>query len=106
VVCPSVKPEAFGRIAIEAQASSRIIIATKIGGSLETIIDGETGFLIEVGEVEKFAELIDEVLDFSQEHAKTITSKARQHVEEKFSNEKMCGETIAVYRSLLSAEQI
>jgi glycosyltransferase involved in cell wall biosynthesis len=102
VICPSVKPEAFGRIAIEAQATSRIIISTKIGGSLETIIDGKTGFLVEVGESQKLAELIDQVLNFSDEKAQEIGIAARKNVEEKFSNQKMCDDTIKVYRSLAS----
>ncbi len=101
VVCPSVRAEAFGRIAIEAQASSRIIISTKIGGSLETVIDGKTGFLVEVNDVEKFAELIDKVLEMSKEEADKMGVAGRKNVEENFSNEKMCGETIKVYREVL-----
>ncbi len=102
VICPSIKPEAFGRVAIEAQASSRIIIATKIGGSLETIIDGKTGFLVEPQNVEKLTELIDKVLDFSDEKTYEIATAARAHTEEKFSNEKMCINTIEIYKSLIS----
>ncbi len=101
VVCPSVRAEAFGRIAIEAQASSRIIISTKIGGSLETVIDGKTGFLVEVNDVEKFAELIDKALEMSKEEADQMGAAGRKNVEENFSNEKMCGETIKVYREVL-----
>lgn len=101
VVCPSVRPEAFGRIAIEAQASSRIIISTKIGGSLETVIDGKTGFLVEVNDVEKFAELIDQVLEMPKEAADQMGEAGRKNIEENFSNEKMCGDTIKVYRDVL-----
>ncbi len=101
VVCPSVRAEAFGRIAIEAQASSRIIIATKIGGSLETIIDGKTGFLVEVGDVEKFAQLIDKALEMPKEEADEMGVAGRKNIEENFSNEKMCNETIKVYREVL-----
>ncbi len=102
VVCPSVKPEAFGRIAIEAQAASKIIIATKIGGSLETIIDGKTGFLVENGDVEKFAQLIDHALTMSKSEVDVITSAARKNIEENFSNEKMCDETLRVYEDVLA----
>ncbi len=101
VVCPSVRAEAFGRIAIEAQASSRIIIATKIGGSLETVIDGKTGFLVEVGDVEKFAQLIDKALEMPKEEADEMGAAGRKNIEENFSNEKMCNETIKVYREVL-----
>ncbi len=46
VLSCSTQPEAFGRIAIEAQAMGRPIIATAHGGALETIIDKQTGFLV------------------------------------------------------------
>lgn len=101
VVCPSIRPEAFGRIAIEAQASNRIIISTKIGGSLETIIDGKTGFLVEVNDVENFAKLIDAALEMSKEEADKMGNAGRKNVEENFSNEKMCAETIKVYKEIL-----
>jgi len=101
VVCPSVKPEAFGRISIEAQASSKVIIATRIGGSLETIINEKTGFLVDVGDAERFAQLIDRALDMSKADADEMGAAARKNIEENFSNEKMCNETLKVYRSLL-----
>lgn len=101
VVCPSVRPEAFGRIAIEAQASNRIIISTKIGGSLETVIEGKTGFLVDVNDSEKFAELIDKVLTMPKEQADEMGNAGRKNIEENFSNEKMCGETIKVYKEVL-----
>lgn len=101
VVCPSVRPEAFGRIAIEAQASGKIIIATKIGGSLDTVIDGETGFLVELGDTEKFARLIDRALEMPKSEADRMGIAARKNVEENFSNEKMCNKTLSLYRELL-----
>ena len=100
-VCPSLRAEAFGRIAIEAQASNRIIIATKIGGALETIIDGKTGFLVEVGDVEGFAKVIDQVLEMPKDETDKIGIDARKNVTDNFSNEKMCNETLKIYRSLL-----
>jgi len=101
VVCPSVRAEAFGRISIEAQASSRIIIATKIGGSLETVIEGKTGFLVDVNDSAEFAQKIDQVLNMSKEESDKMGFEGRKNVEENFSNEKMCNETIRVYREVL-----
>lgn len=45
-VSASTKPEAFGRVAVEAMAMGVPVVATGIGGSAETILDGQTGFLI------------------------------------------------------------
>lgn len=103
VISPSVKPEAFGRIAIEAQAAGKVIISTKIGGALETIIDGETGFLAEVGDKEKLAQLIDRVLDMPGDELEKIGKAARKNIEANFSNEKLCNETIALYKRLLNS---
>lgn len=106
VICPSVRPEAFGRIAIEAQASSRMIIATKIGGSLETVIDGKTGFLVDVNDSDKLAQMIDEVLNFSQDQVAEIEQAARKNIEENFSNDMMCAKTIAVYKEFKNSQKI
>jgi glycosyltransferase involved in cell wall biosynthesis len=101
VISSSVKPEAFGRVAIESQAMERITIATKIGGSLETVVENKTGFLVEVDDQERLAELIDHALELSQEEAKAIGKSARDHIVKNFSNEKMCDDTIAIYRELI-----
>ena len=45
VVSSSIKPESFGRVAVEAQAMGKPIIASNIGGSKETILNGKSGFL-------------------------------------------------------------
>ena len=49
VVSASVEPEAFGRVAVEAQSMEKPIIASDIGGSNETIVDKQTGFLFKSG---------------------------------------------------------
>lgn len=101
VISASIKPEAFGRIAIEAAAMEKIIIATNIGGSLETIIDKETGFLVKPNDSEELAKMIDYCLNLYPKQKEIITSKARKHVEENFSNQAMHDKTIALYRSLI-----
>ena len=47
VVSASVEPEAFGRVAVEAQSMEKPMIASNIGGSNETIVNDKTGFLFE-----------------------------------------------------------
>ncbi len=101
VISASIRPEAFGRIAIEAQASNRLVIATNIGGSLETIIDNSTGFLVEVNNIEALALKIDEALNLPADKYLAITANARNHIIANFSNDKMYEQTIAIYRNLL-----
>lgn len=100
VISASIKPEAFGRVAIEAQAMKKVIIATKIGGSLETIIDKKTGFLVKNGDVNALAKLIDKVLKMKDEETKAIGEAARINVEKNFSNQLMYQRTIEVYKKM------
>ncbi|NBX52357.1 MAG: glycosyltransferase [Proteobacteria bacterium] len=102
VVAPSVRPEAFGRISIEAQASCKIIIATKIGGALETIIDKETGYLVEPNDVNALADIIDFVLQMPKEQAEKMGLAGRKNIEKNFSNDLMCQKTLEVYQKLLN----
>ena len=46
LVLPSIRPEPFGMVVLEAMAAGRPVIATAHGGPLETIIDGKTGYLV------------------------------------------------------------
>ena len=46
IIMPSVTPEPFGRIILEAQALGKIPIAFDHGGASETIINGKNGFLV------------------------------------------------------------
>ena len=101
VVAPSVRPEAFGRIAIEAQASSKIIVATKIGGALETVIEEQTGFLVEPFDTQNLADVIDKILTMPKEEIEKIGLAGRKNVEDNFSNDLMCQKTIEVYKKLL-----
>jgi N-acetyl-alpha-D-glucosaminyl L-malate synthase BshA len=48
--------ESFGLAALEAMACEVPVIASRVGGIPEVVTDGETGFLSEVGNVEKMAE--------------------------------------------------
>jgi glycosyltransferase involved in cell wall biosynthesis len=101
VISASTNPEAFGRVAIEAGAMGKIIIATNIGGSLETVIDGKTGFLVEVRNVDKLAETIDKVLAMDETKKEQIEQKAVEHITNNFSNQKMLDETMEFYKQIL-----
>jgi len=101
VVSASTKPEAFGRVAIEGQAMGKIVIATNHGGSQETVIDGETGFLVKFGDPMDLAHKIDHVLSMTNRKQKMMGTKAIKHVRENFTLKTMCKETLAVYGECL-----
>ena len=101
VVSPSIEPEAFGRVAVEAQAMQKPIIASDFGGSQETIIDGKTGFLFKNGSSESLAEYLNNVIETDKDKLQSIGNEGRKNVLHKFDVEKMCQSTFTEYKKLL-----
>jgi len=97
----SSQPEAFGRVIPEAQAMGTLVIATAHGGACETIVDGETGFLVPPGDVAALAARLDDVLDMTHEAKAQMRNAAIRSVREKFSIAETCRRTLAVYRDIL-----
>ena len=102
VVSASIEPEAFGRVAVEAQSMERPIIASNIGGSNETIIDEKTGFLYEAGNPKSLSKKILKILYFDETTLKTIGIAGRKNIIQKFNVEKMCFSTYSEYKRLLN----
>jgi glycosyltransferase involved in cell wall biosynthesis len=105
VVSASTDPEAFGRVAVEAQAMGRPVIATAHGGALETVADGETGWLVAPGDAAALAGAIDRALSLEPAARARIGAAGVEHVRRRFTTEAMCAGTLAVYRSLLGVEE-
>jgi len=102
VVSASIEPEAFGRVAVEAQSMEKPIIASDIGGSNETIINNKTGFLFESGNAEFLSKKIIEVLNLDESRLKSIGIEGRKNIIKKFNVEKMCFSTYSEYKKLLN----
>ena len=102
VVSASIEPEAFGRVAVEAQSMEKLIIASDIGGSNETIVDKQTGFFFKSGDPESLCKKIVEVLKFNKYKLKSIGIEGRKNVIKKFNVEKMCFSTYSEYKKLLN----
>jgi glycosyltransferase involved in cell wall biosynthesis len=81
---------------IEAQAAGVPVVATPVGGIRETVIDGETGWLVPPRDPDALAERISWVLDNPSE-ASRVAVEARRRVLERFSVERMVAETLALY---------
>ena len=102
IVSSSIEPEAFGRVAVEAQSMEKIIIASNIGGSNETIIDEKTGHLFESGNPKSLSEKILKVLNLDDTTLKTVGIEGRKNVIKKFNVEKMCFSTYSEYKKLIN----
>ena len=102
VVSASVEPEAFGRVAVEAQSMEKLIIASNIGGSNETIINGKTGLLFDSGDPKSLCKKIIEGLTMDETLIKLIGKEGRKNIIKKFNVEKMCFSTYSEYKRLLN----
>ena len=101
VVSSSIEPEAFGRVAVEAQAMEKPIIASDLGGSKETIINGKSGFLFKSGDPRELAKALNNVKTLDKEALYSIGNEGRKNVTKKFDVEKMCHTTFTKYQKIL-----
>lgn len=101
VVMPSVTPEPFGRIILEAQALGKIPIAFDHGGASETIIDGKNGFLADPVKVESLAEKISMALSLKPTNREKMSEFSKKAVSKNFSHDKMCKLTLSLYKQCI-----
>ncbi|MFN5132740.1 MAG: glycosyltransferase, partial [Candidatus Fonsibacter sp.] len=101
VLSASIEPEAFGRVAVEAQAMEKPILASNIGGSNETIIDGQTGFLFKSDDEKDLAKMIIEISKKDKNFLKNLGEKGRVNVINNYTVEQMCSKTLEIYKSLV-----
>lgn len=94
------QPEAFGKVAIEAMAMAKPIVATGHGGSLETIVNNVTGLLVEPGNIQQMAETIARLLHDGQ-FRKKLGKAGRERVLEHFTADIMCEKNHALYKHML-----
>ena len=80
VVSASIEPEAFGRVAVEAQSMEKLIIASNIGGSNETIVNGKTGILFESGDAKSLSEKIIKAITMDESLIEIIGKEGRKNI--------------------------
>lgn len=108
VAVPSTDPEAFGRVAVEAQAMGTPVVVSDLGAVPETVLappqvqPGErTGWRIPPGDAAALAAGLNEALALRPSARDALARRARVHVERHFSLEAMVAETLDVYCALL-----
>ena len=102
VISPSIEPEAFGRVSVEAQSMEKLIIASNIGGSNETIINEKTGLLFESGDAKSLSKKIIRAITMDETSLQLLGKEGRKNVIKKFNVEKMCFSTYSEYKRLLN----
>ena len=102
IVSTSIEPEAFGRVAVEAQSMQKLILASNIGGSNETIINGKSGILFEAGDSDDLSKKIIQVMTLDSNELSKMGNFGRENAVKKFNVEKMCFSTYSEYKKLFN----
>jgi alpha-maltose-1-phosphate synthase len=101
--CPSIY-EPFGLINLEAMACATPVVATRVGGIPEVVVDGETGWLVPPGDSGALAAALREALA-DPERAARLGAAGRRRVEDHFSWDRIAAQTMAVYRDAIEARR-
>ena len=101
VVSASIEPEAFGRVAVEAQAMGKPIIASNLGGSKETVLNKKSGFLYKHDDPRDLAKSLNTVIQLSQDKLKSMGNEGRKNITKKYDVETMCDSNLKEYIKLL-----
>lgn len=93
--------EGFGNVSIEAQALKVPVITTNVTGAIDTVINEETGFIVEKGNVEAIVNKIEKLINNEQLRRK-LGENGRIHVGNKFSNEIIWNDMEKMYKNFLN----
>nr|WP_246015779.1 glycosyltransferase family 4 protein [Azospirillum griseum] len=102
VVSASREPEAFGRVIVEAQAMGKPVIVTAIGAYQETVVPGETAWVVPPDDADALANALREALSLTPEQREAIGARAQAFVADRYTRERMCADTLGVYAELLA----
>ncbi len=94
--------ESFGLAALEAMACHVPVIATAVGGLPEVVIDGETGFLVPVGDVQAMAEAGIRVLT-DESLGRRLGRNGRKRAVEAFDQDRVVGRYREIYERVVAA---
>ncbi len=94
--------ESFGLAALEAMACHVPVIATAVGGLPELVVDGETGYLVPVGDVEALAEAAVRVLS-DERLGRRLGRNGRKRAVETFDQDRVVGRYREIYERVVAA---
>jgi glycosyltransferase involved in cell wall biosynthesis len=101
LVVMSSDEEGLGLVLLEAMASGVPVVSTACGGPETSVVEGETGHLVPVGDAGALAQRMAEVLA-DEPRRRTMGEAARRHVEERFSLEAAGRPFLRVYDALVA----
>ena len=101
VVVSSLSPEPFGRVAVEAQAMGKPVVAFSHGEVAESVLDGVTGKLVKPVYSDDLSEAINYYLNLTPSKRLKLAKIARSHIINNFSSKQMIDKTIQLYEKTL-----
>jgi len=105
LVLSTLVPEAFGRVVIEAGAVGRTVLATRVGGVLDVIDDGENGKLVPPGDIPAMAQEMEALL-MDRKKSKRMALALQEKVETRFRLDQMLSATLKVYEEALEEKKM
>ncbi len=108
ITVPSTEPEAFGRVAVEAQAIGTPVIVSNLGAVPETVLappqtagEQRTGWRVPPGDAAALAEAVLQALALRPSARDALAERGRRHVEAHFSLGQMVEKTLDVYAATI-----
>jgi glycosyltransferase involved in cell wall biosynthesis len=105
LILPSVADEDFPNVVLEAMALAKPVVATRLAGMPEQVVDGETGFLVKPRNVEELAGAIMELCN-NKALRSQMSQAAISKFEEKFTAEISVRNYMALYKSIMESRNI
>jgi glycosyltransferase involved in cell wall biosynthesis len=102
-IAPSLEPEAFGRTAVEPQVMGRPVLASDHGATCETVVPGETGWLVKAGDAQAWADALLEACEAGAHRRHIMGMAARLRARRLYSVDAMCEATLKVYADILGS---
>lgn len=104
-ILPSIIPESFGRTAVEPQVMGRPVLASNLGGMVETVLPGETGWLIKPGDAEAWTAGLRRAIEAGPARLAAMGLIAANRARRLYSVEAMCAATLKAYERVLEARR-
>jgi len=102
-ILPTVVPESFGRAAVEPQAMGRSVIASDHGGTVETVVEGVSGWLVPPGDAPAWASAMLRAIDVGPGQRGSMGQSGMNRTRQLYRVDAMCAATLAAYEQVLEA---
>ncbi|HET6807306.1 MAG TPA: glycosyltransferase family 4 protein [Frateuria sp.] len=92
--------EGFGLAALESAAIGVPVVASRLGGLAEAVVEGITGFLVEPTNADAFAKKIREIARWTPDERMNFAARAIQEIEQRFTWDRVAREYLSRFEAL------